>query len=660
MLKIDKILYKKIFSVPILFCFSICCLGFFNSDWYSLIFYHLLFLLLYSSNLVLIKKNWLLAFLIAFICLIIKTTIYIPKIYEGSNVFIGGENYKKSVFKEKLPEKIYDKLESDYKKAYPNSISGPDNSLFDISVSQLIKKNRETRSIENIDWKNKFQIPLGTFNNTKYNTYGEQQPSRDNLPFFIKYSFPKEYYNIETKFCWKGLAYLGTNLIKKKFDEINCISINDLSDNQNSSLDIWLLETGMTEALQAKILLPFKYKIKIILKKAVIIISSLLILLLLFQNIKIKKAMLFSFSFIFSFLSALYFYPNIINKFILFEGGNDGLLYVHFAHLISDYISRGDYISAFMGGEEAYDLMPFYRYIWVINYLLFDESPWMLFSILTFFPLIIFFIFKQLINKKWANYFLLFWFLLPLFEAFGFFHYYYVKLTLRGFAEPLSYLFFLCALSLIIMHSKNEKKIKIDNAFLIGFLLSLAIGLRANVLPACLILIIFFFIENLKNKNINNILFLFLGISLILVIPYHNYYFTGKFIPLTVAAYKDANMGVKPSEYLELFNSIITFNFNQTLWYKILNHVKGEIKFYEVWYHIAIFSCIHSLIYKKVPNIIKCISLAALSLIGLMFFYHVGGRYSYLAWTLSLMVLIYWMKNICIQYIMKKNSKLVS
>ena len=38
-----------------------------------------------------------------------------------------------------------------------------------------------------------------------------------------------------------------------------------------------------------------------------------------------------------------------------------------------------------MGGEEAYDLMPFYRYVWVINFILFEESPWMLIFILTFF-----------------------------------------------------------------------------------------------------------------------------------------------------------------------------------------------------------------------------------------------------------------------------------
>ena len=48
-----------------------------------------------------------------------------------------------------------------------------------------------------------------------------------------------------------------------------------------------------------------------------------------------------------------------------------------------------------MGGEKAYDLMPFYRYVWVINFILFEESPWMLIFILTFFPIVVYKIFIE-------------------------------------------------------------------------------------------------------------------------------------------------------------------------------------------------------------------------------------------------------------------------
>ena len=70
--------------------------------------------------------------------------------------------------------------------------------------------------------------------------------------------------------------------------------------------------------------------------------------------------------------------------------------------------------------------------------------------ILTFFPVIIYKIFKEILGKRFAKYFLIFWFFIPIFEAFGFFHFYYVKLTIRGFGEPLSYLCFLSALLFLI------------------------------------------------------------------------------------------------------------------------------------------------------------------------------------------------------------------
>ena len=85
------------------------------------------------------------------------------------------------------------KLFSDYEIAFPNSISGPDNKLYDVSVSQLSDKINETRLVESINWKNRYQLLLGAFNNTYYNTYGKQQPPRNKLPYFVKYTFPEEY-----------------------------------------------------------------------------------------------------------------------------------------------------------------------------------------------------------------------------------------------------------------------------------------------------------------------------------------------------------------------------------------------------------------------------------------------------------------------------------
>ena len=126
--------------------------------------------------------------------------------------------------------------------------------------------------------------------------------------------------------------------------------------------------------------------------------------------------------------------------------------------------------------------------------------------------------------------------------------------------------------------------------------------------------------------------------------PIHNYIFTNKFIPLTIAAYKDWNLGASPSDYFILFKSLLRFSLDLDILEKIKNHVHDEIKLYEIWYHFSIAISILYAVKKKSPFIIRCLAISSISLISLLLFYHVGGRYSYLSWTLSLIVLSYWYK----------------
>ena len=226
MVLITKILEKKIVTYPLIFFVILSCIGLFNSSWYSLIIYQILFLLFFSAKINFNKKHWLIIAFLVPITVFTKQSIEIPKIVQGSNVFIGGEKYNDSIFKERLPKKIYNKLNTDFKKIFPNSISGPDIKLYHKSVSKIFFESPETKLVENIYWNNRYQLQLGAFNNTKYNAYGDQEPKRTNLPFFVKYSFPSEYSNKNAKFCWQGTAYIGKELVKTEFTSMECINFN--------------------------------------------------------------------------------------------------------------------------------------------------------------------------------------------------------------------------------------------------------------------------------------------------------------------------------------------------------------------------------------------------------------------------------------------------
>ena len=96
------------------------------------------------------------------------------------------------------------------------------------------------------------------FNNTKYNAYGDQQPKRELLPYFVKYTFPKDFKNNDSKLCWQGQAYIKTDNYKSiNHLENKCIFINDFYNNNTNTFTIWFIETGKTKKLKVSFL-PLK------------------------------------------------------------------------------------------------------------------------------------------------------------------------------------------------------------------------------------------------------------------------------------------------------------------------------------------------------------------------------------------------------------------
>ena len=105
-----------------------------------------------------------------------------------------------------------------------------------------------------------------------------------------------------------------------------------------------------------------------------------------------------------------------------------------------------------------------------------------------------------------------------------------------------------------------------------------------------------------------------------------------------------------------LLISFLKLNIDISLWKKIISHISGEIKLYEVWYHVSIFSTVFMAVSKKNNSLIRLLSWTVLSMLSLILFYHVGGRYSYLTWTLCLIVFSFWIKNNLIPFLIKMRN----
>ena len=208
MFKINNTLNSKVIFHSFFLINFIIIIGLLNSSWLGLIAWMIFFMCIYSAKISFNRRKWFAVICITVFCLLIKSFFKTPYITEGSNVFIGG-NYEESIFKKKLPPEVFEHLNKDFKKKFPNNISAPSTYLFDNSVSKIFINTPESRKIKYINWSNRYALQLSAFNNTKYNAYGSQQPQRELLPFFVKYTFPIDFKSDKSQLCWKGQAYLN-------------------------------------------------------------------------------------------------------------------------------------------------------------------------------------------------------------------------------------------------------------------------------------------------------------------------------------------------------------------------------------------------------------------------------------------------------------------
>ena len=196
MFKIKNTLNSKVIFHLFFIINFILITGLINSSWLGLLAWMVFCMCVYSANISFNKRKWVTIICITIFCIGSKSFFKTPYITEGSNVFIGGE-FENSIFKNKIPPIIFEKLNNDFIKKFPNNISSPSDYLFDNSVSKVVRKTPESRQVKEINWNSRYALQLSAFNNTKYNAYGNQQPKREILPFFVKYTFPIDFKNKE-------------------------------------------------------------------------------------------------------------------------------------------------------------------------------------------------------------------------------------------------------------------------------------------------------------------------------------------------------------------------------------------------------------------------------------------------------------------------------
>lgn len=591
----------------------------------------------------------------------LKSMLPISHIQEGGNVFV-----PEAVVQKQLPSPVYDYLSTHFKTLYPHHRLLLPEKLYAFSVEQFYSSSPLSRRLRDLDFSSPYTLRMGAMNTMAFNTYSQFVPPRESLPYYLRYDFPKELVlDPATRLCWKGNLFVITPDGKSHFKakEIKCDPLlsffNKLDQDQYT---LYAAFVDPAQPLELKLNLSLAQKIYRGLEDLLSIIGWCLILLLLLQTDRIKqliripdfqfKLTLFGLNFLFATILAFYYMPGALDGFILFTGGNDGLMFCDNARYSLEALLRRDWFEFFRSTESLYDLQPWHRYTYALNLLLFGETHFGYMLIALIYPFVMYALCRRLFRSlKWARILSFLYVLVPIFESFGFSNFYMIRQVLMNFAEPLGYLLFFGGMCLSISYialpcsgdRTDVRDFKPTLLFLTGLCFAGAVGLRSNVFVGAVMYLLCLAWPLIRTFSVTRLAALGAGFVPILLVPLHNYYFGHIFVPFTVSAVKPEILAISPKEYLSFFKGLFNLNPDFHFVSKILSHFTGEVSLRMPWLYLTLLLSL-CLLFTRSPalRLARVVSWVGLSQFSLTFFFHVGGRYGHLHWSLLLLAILMW------------------
>ena len=531
------------------------------------------------------------------------------------------------------------------------------------SMNLEFNKAKYSRKIKDLNINNIKSARISEINNLRYNYFWLDtfDVVRENMPFFIMIEIPE--FLLDSKICWKGNVFWQLN--NKDFEHIindnfSCKKIKDKDLNKkiyavrlgksasndhlnylygdnfikvNDKFDNFLNKNELTIKLEKKLsLILYDYFL------------SFFIFLLIISIINIIFQFNFKIYFL-SFISALFFlllcfYSNqdLFYGFTILTGGNDGLVYNSFANNMFYYLKQFKIENFLLGSENIFYFPSSLRYFLSIFKIFFSETSYGYLTIGYILCVVVLMLFIKIFGLTYG---LLFSFLVictRLFEGYSASIIKMLKHINESDAEPFAItIFFICLYIFLFFYENINRKSNLVN-FTFGFLAFITISLRPNFLPTVFLLVFIHIYFLYKSKRKSEIFFTLFGLTFIILIPLHNLYFGNKIVLLS-SGYVH-NTGASLYTYFYAFLDVLNLNFgNSENISRILVQVDRWIKPTDL--HYALFFILLFLIFITKGSYFKIISLLALSQHAVLLIFEPRGRYSYLAWFLTIIVIMF-------------------
>jgi hypothetical protein len=573
---------------------------------------------------------------------------------------------------------------------------------FAFSADGIFEHPAYSRRVTGIDFSDPVWLRLGFINELAYNWNSQvsdlARAQRDRrslafmqqwtltMPWFVVYRFGADF--VGSALCWRGEVLwegAGENFEAVHHPAMGCRTLAPDDVGRN------IFGVAIADHHLAMRLVPtWHVRLRQLVEPGLALIGSAVVLALLVR-VRLRRLVLPFALIAATLLVALLNDASFIGGVRPFDSGDDGLVYDGYARMILRRLVAGDLAGALQGGEAVFYFTPGMRYLRAAEHVFFGETYLGYLSLILLLPFLVFALTRRFLPLTWAIALTLMFAAIPVGVGFGSSLLQYVKWGARGFADPAAYVLFLAAFVLLLGRATRSvcslsptgrgrgeggRSLSIDfnpsphpspygrgsrpsspcenpqdrfaRAFGAGLLFALALTVRPNIAPAAGILLAGAGIAALAQQQYRRVAGLVLGFAAVLGMALHNWAYGGQLVLFTTSAGHPLLLTMPPSAYLAALAELAHLDFAGEHVTRALRQIGGwlagpsESVAMAPLNAAAIVILIRVMLRKAAEPWLRLTAAATVVQHGVALVYASSGRYYYLTWLLTLLVVAAW------------------
>ncbi|TMJ42536.1 MAG: hypothetical protein E6G86_09405 [Alphaproteobacteria bacterium] len=568
---------------------------------------------------------WLGALAAVALCVLGQILFAAPRIEEGENVFIidasGG------ALEAGLPREAFRRMLQEFDAKYLHERrcaasqdgcwrgQGFPTQTFAFSADGIFQRPAYSRRVTGIDFSDPIWLRLGFINELSYNWNSQvselARAHRDRrsaaflhqwtlaMPWFVMYRFPADF--VGSALCWRGEV-----LWEGGGEQFAAVTHGDMACRTLTPQDIGRRIFGVAIAHDLAMRLDPTWPVRLrqLVEPALALAASAAVLALIVR--------------------------------------------VRARRLVLQRLLAGDIAGTLEGGEAVFYYTPALRYLRAAEHVVFGESYLGYLSLILLLPFLVFALFRRFLPMTWALALTLIFAAIPVGIGFGSSLVQYVKWAARGFADPAAYVLFLAGFVLLLGRLDEDPRERFARAFGAGLLFALALAVRPNIAPAAGVLLAGAGIAALVQREFARAVGLALGFAPVLALALHNWIYGGAFVLFTTTATHPLLMVMPPSAYLAALGELAHGEVAG-------EHVVRALKQIGAWLAgpseaivmaplnaAAVAVLLRVMLMRAADPWLRLTAGATLAQHAVALVYASAGRYTYLTWLFTLLVVAAW------------------